>query len=60
MDRDDRPELLTIWDEARGHIEKSDYDKAIDTYQYIAVAWGGRQYIVSHSVPRVAFSLWGM
>ena len=35
MDKDDRPELLTIWDEARGHMEKSDYDKAIETYQKV-------------------------
>ncbi|MBI4282477.1 MAG: tetratricopeptide repeat protein [Chloroflexi bacterium] len=36
---DDRPELLTIWDEARGHIDTGDYDRAIETYRYILIRY---------------------
>ncbi len=40
MSNEDVPELLSIWDEARGHIEKGDYDKAIETYKYVLVMYG--------------------
>jgi len=29
----DRPELRSIWDKAKAHIERGDYDKAIDIYR---------------------------
>ena len=40
MSNEDVPELLSIWDEARGHIEQGDYDKAIETYKYVLVMYG--------------------
>ena len=40
MRNEDAPELLLIWDEARAHIEKGDYDKAIETYRYVLVMYG--------------------
>ena len=40
MSNEDVPELLSIWDEARGYIEKGDYDKAIETYKYVLVMYG--------------------
>jgi len=49
MDREDRPELLTIWDEAKGHIEKSDYDRAIETYQYIIIRYDDNHAAVEHA-----------
>ena len=39
MDRDDVPEINSIWDEARSHIERGDYDKAIEVYRYIIVRY---------------------
>lgn len=40
MTNEDVPELHSIWDEAREHIESSNYDKAIETYRYILVRYG--------------------
>ncbi|MFC1990184.1 tetratricopeptide repeat protein [Chloroflexota bacterium] len=39
MSNEDVPELLSIWDEARGHIGKGDYNKAIETYKYVLVMY---------------------
>ncbi len=39
MDRDDVPEINSIWDEARNHIERGDYDKALEIYRYIIVRY---------------------
>ncbi len=39
MSNEDVPELLSIWDEARSHIEKGDYNKAIETYKYVLVIY---------------------
>ena len=49
MNRDDRPELLTIWDEARRHIENGDYDRAIETYQYIIIRYADNDAAVEHA-----------
>ena len=49
MNRDDRPELLTIWDEARRHIENGDYDRAIETYQYIIIRYDDNEAAVEHA-----------
>ena len=32
-------ELNTIWDEAKGHIEQGNYEKAIEIYRYILVRY---------------------
>jgi len=39
MDEKNAPELYTIWDEARSHIESGNYDKAIEIYRYILVRY---------------------
>jgi tetratricopeptide (TPR) repeat protein len=39
MDKKDIPELYTIWDEARGHIESGNHDKAIEIYRYILIRY---------------------
>lgn len=39
MDKDGAPELSSIWDEARSHIERGDYDKAIETYKYTLIRY---------------------
>ena len=40
MDTKDAPELHTIWDEARNHVESGNYDKAIEIYRYILIRYG--------------------
>jgi len=35
MDRDDIPELTTIWDEAREYIESGNYDNWDSPYQLV-------------------------
>ncbi len=39
MGGDDRPELRLIWGEAKAHIERGDYDKAIEIYRYILIRY---------------------
>jgi tetratricopeptide (TPR) repeat protein len=34
------PELQSIWDEARRHIESGNHDKAIEIYKYVLVRYG--------------------
>jgi len=33
------PEIRSIWDEAKGHIDRGDYDKAVETYRYILIRY---------------------
>ncbi len=40
MDTKDAPELHTIWDEFRRHIESGKYDKAVEIYRYVLVRYG--------------------
>lgn len=40
MNDDDSPELRLIWDEAKGHIDHGDCDKAVETYMYILIRYG--------------------
>ncbi len=40
MDNDMAPELYTIWAEAKGHIERGNYDKAIEIYRYVLIRYG--------------------
>ena len=49
MDRKDAPELHTIWDEARGHIESGNYDKAVEIYRYILVRYGDNDIAAEHA-----------
>jgi hypothetical protein len=37
---DDAPELQSIWEEAKGYIERGDFDKAIEIYKYILISYG--------------------
>jgi len=39
MDKDDTPEISSIWEEARSHIERGEYDRAIETYKYILIRY---------------------
>jgi tetratricopeptide (TPR) repeat protein len=49
MDRDISPELHTIWSEAKEHIEKGEYDKAIDIYKYVLIRYGDNEVAVEHA-----------
>ena len=40
MARENIPELNTIWDEARNHIESGRQDKAIEIYKYVLLRYG--------------------
>jgi len=35
MGEDNVSELQSIWDEAKGHIERGNPDKAIEIYEYV-------------------------
>lgn len=39
MNSEDTPEIQSIWDEAKGHIDRGDYDKAVETYRYILIRY---------------------
>jgi len=39
MNGDDSPELRSIWNEAKAHIEHGDYDKAIELYRYVPIRY---------------------
>ena len=39
MENDSGNELLVVWDEARGHIERGEYDKAIEIYKYVLLRY---------------------
>jgi tetratricopeptide (TPR) repeat protein len=39
MNNDDVPELQDIWDEARDHIERGEYDKAVEIYKYVLLRY---------------------
>ena len=46
MNSDKLPELQSIWDEAKSHIERGEYDKAVEIYKYV---------LIRHSDNAVAF-----
>ena len=39
MKSDEVPELRSIWDEAKGHIERGEYDKAAEIYRYVLIRY---------------------
>jgi len=39
MTNEDIPEIQSIWDDARRFIERGDYDKAVEIYQYILIRY---------------------
>lgn len=39
MDDNATPELVSVWDEAKGHIDQGNYEKAIEIYRYILVRY---------------------
>jgi len=49
MNGDDRPELRSIWDEAKAHIERGDYDKAIEIYRYVLIRYAENDIAVEYA-----------
>ena len=43
MTGDDTPELMSIWGEAKDHIDKGDYEKAAEVYRYILLMYPGNE-----------------
>jgi len=39
MDDNAAPELVSVWDEAKGHIDQGDYEKVVEIYRYILVRY---------------------
>ena len=49
MNSDDIPELRSIWDEAKGHTEQGEYDKAVETYKYVLIRYTGSTIAVEYA-----------
>jgi len=43
------PEIQLIWDDARRFIERGDYDKAVEIYQYILIRYSDYSVAVEHA-----------
>ena len=53
MNSEETPELRSIWDEAKAHIERGDYDKAVETYRYILIRYADNVTAVEHATVRL-------
>lgn len=49
MDRNIGPELYTIWGEAKEHIERGDYNKAIEIYKYVLIRYSDSDIAVEYA-----------
>lgn len=49
MNNNGVPELRSIWDEAKGHIERSEYDKAVEIYKYIIIRYADNAIAVEYA-----------
>ncbi len=49
MESDISPEISTIWNEAKAHIEQGDYDKAIEIYKYILIRYSDDDVAVEYA-----------
>ena len=49
MDDDTAPELASIWDEAKGHIDQGNYNEAIEIYKYILVRYADDNIASEHA-----------
>ena len=49
MTSEDIPEIQSIWDDARCFIERGDYDKAIEIYQYILIRYSDYSVAVEYA-----------
>ncbi len=49
MSNDSVAELSTIWNEAKGHIEQGNYEKAIEIYRYILLRYSDNDIAVEYA-----------
>jgi Flp pilus assembly protein TadD len=49
MNNNDIPELQSIWDEAKGYIDRGEVDKAADIYKYILIRYADSHIAVEHA-----------
>ena len=49
MNSDVVPELRSIWDEAKGHIDRGDYDKAAEIYKYVLIRYADNAIAVEYA-----------
>ena len=49
MNSDDIPELSSIWDEAKGYINRGEYDNAVEVYKYILIRYADNAVAVEYA-----------
>ena len=49
MNNNEVPELRLLWDEAKGHIERGEYDKAVEIYKYIIIRYADNAIAVEYA-----------
>ena len=49
MNIDEVPELRSIWDEAKSHIDGGDYDKAAEAYKYVLIRYADNAIAVEYA-----------
>lgn len=49
MNIDEVPELRSIWDEAKGHIDGGDYDRTAEIYKYILIRYADNAIAVEYA-----------
>ena len=49
MPNEDIPEIQSIWDGARGCINRGNYDKTIEIYQYILIRYSDDPIVVEYT-----------
>jgi tetratricopeptide (TPR) repeat protein len=49
MDSSEVPELQSIWDEAKGHIQQGNCDKAIEIYKYVLIRYADNPVVVEYA-----------
>ena len=49
MNIDEVPELRSIWDEAKAHIDGGDYDKAAEIYKYVLIRYADNAIVVEYA-----------
>lgn len=49
MNNSDAPELQSIWEEAKGHADRGEYDKAVEIYRYILLRYSDNSKAVEYA-----------
>src|SRR4030042_6678923 len=49
MNVEKEPEVQSIWDEAKGHIERSEYDRVVEIYKYILIRYSDEPVAIEYA-----------